>query len=123
MRHHEPCQWVDPHNEADECQQFQTNQESLMDDLVLLFPLHDWVSRHFTATTRQQSRDNHIDGPYHHDIDGHTHTHGYNTRSKGNANNVAQGDGPQEKPSRGPEKKAERIAGGLSHTPVEVCKK
>ena len=73
---------VDPQNKVDECQQFQTNQESLVDDLVLPFPLDDGVSRCLAPTTRNQSRDNHIDGPYHLDIDGQTHTHGYNTRAK-----------------------------------------
>ena len=65
---------VDPHNEVDEFQQFQTNQKSLVNDLVHPFPLDDCISRHLTATTRQQGRDNHIEGPYHLDIDGHTHT-------------------------------------------------
>ena len=89
---------VDPYKEVNECQQFQTSQESLMDDLVLPFPLDDGVSKCLAATTKQQSRDNHIDGPCHRDIDGQTHTHGYNTRPKGKADNVAQGGGPQENP-------------------------
>ena len=70
-----------------------------------------------------QSRDNQIGGPFHHDIDGKTHTHGYNTRAKGKANNVAQGGGLQQNPSRSSVKKAERNAAGLSHTPAELCKK
>ena len=69
-----------------------------MDDPVLPFPLDDGVSICLTATTRQQSRDNHMDGPYHLDFDGQTHTHGYNTRSRGKANNVAQGGGPTKSP-------------------------
>ena len=113
---------VDSHNKADECQ-FQTNQESLVDDPVLLFPLDDGVSRCLAAIPNQQSRDNHMDGPYHPEFDGQTHTHVYNTRSRGKADNIAQGGGPHKKPSRGSVKKAERNAGGLSHTPAELHKK
>ena len=42
---------VDPHNEVDECQQFKTNQQSLVDDSVFPFPLDDEVSRYLASTT------------------------------------------------------------------------
>ena len=51
-------------------------------------------------------------------VDGQTHTHRYNTRSKSKAKNVTQGGDLQEKPSRVASKKLDRNAGGLSHTPV-----
>ena len=44
---------INPHNGADECQQLQTDQESLVDDLVLPFPLDLGASRHSAATARQ----------------------------------------------------------------------
>ena len=64
-----------------------------------------------------------MDGSYHLDFDGETNTHGYNTRSRGKAYNVTQGDGPHKKPSRGSVKRAERNVCGLSHTPAELHKK
>ena len=48
---------VDSQNEVDECQEFQTIQESLGGDLVPPFQHDDAVSRSLAATTRQQSRD------------------------------------------------------------------
>ena len=65
---------TDSHHGADECQQLQTDQWSLVDDLILPFPLNDGLSRDLAATARQKGR---IDP-----VDGQTHTHGYNTRSK-----------------------------------------
>ena len=102
---------------------FQTKQESLVDDIFFPFPIDDGVSRCLAATTRQQSRDNHIDQPYHPDIDGQTHTHEYNTRAKVKADNVAQGGGQKKMSIRGSEKKAERNGGGLSCAPAELHKK
>ena len=52
---------TDTHNEADECQQFQTDQEFLVDDLVLPFPCGDVVSRPSADTTRQKGRVDPVD--------------------------------------------------------------
>ena len=66
---------TDPHNGADECQQFQTDQRSLVHDHALPFPLDVWVSRHLAATARHQGKVDPVDGetpikP----VDGQTHT-------------------------------------------------
>ena len=123
--HQEPCQWgTDPHNGAHRCQQFLTDQGSLEADLVLPFPLNDGVSRHLAATFKQQSRVNPGDGQNPTDpVDGQTHNHGYNTRSKSKVENVVQGGDIQEKLSRVALKKMERNPDGLSHTPAELQKK
>ena len=105
----------DPHNGTDDCQQLQTDQGFLVDDLVLPFPLDDGISRHIAATARQKCR---VDP-----VDGQTHTHGYNTKSKSKAKMLHNDDDLQEKPSRVASKKMERNTGDLFNTPVELHKK
>ena len=91
----------DPLNGADECQQFQTDQGSLVDYPVFPFPDDYGVSRHLTCTSRQKGSVKLGAGQTPIDPDdGQTHTHGYNTRLKSKAENVMQGDDLQEKPSR-----------------------
>ena len=99
---------TDPHNRADQCQEFQT---------ALPFPLDDGVSR-------KKGRVNPVDGQTPtNPADGQTNTHGYNTRSKSTVDNVMEGEDLQENPSGVASKKTERNAGGLSHTPVELHRK
>ena len=76
---------------ANEGQQFQTDQWSLVDDLVFPFPLDYVVSRHLATTARQKGSVYLGAGQSPLDpVDQQSHTHGYNTGSKSKVKNVTQ---------------------------------